>query len=678
MIVLARVEIWDRLNTTKLADLWVEDGNGFQRNFDDLKSAGEKLGESGSGSVTIQRDHPAAEFAVPGNVVRLCAKVDDEDPVPVWAWTISEHDDTLVTLKQKDETIVLEGPGLLERWAASVVAPWIEGRPISQDRVWNWAAPRGFDDSGWSTTSYVQSRSTIDLQWPTMYPVSPDGASMLWSSPSSITQAPGSLLFRVTVEPDHDCDVVAFHSADDTADAWVDGVLLNRQAIVYPDHSGWVKTWREVPSLSAGPHVFGYRAVNLAVGGAYFMGTIMETNGATVIGDPLTSTGDGTWKWFDAGNAPTPGFTAPQIVEMLLDEAQARGELEGWSVEAHGDFDNIPEFSCRVGASYREVLDALMAADLDVGVDVEGLVLHLWPPFERGDAHRFDFWEDDLDVLSVATTDDVVTAVLIVWSDGATWVERGDHPVLGRVSKSLSLGSVTDLNTVLRVGEAYLDSHAEPSRSVVASIENIDLVPGVQWGVGDWGGVMGEALRCVGLTWTVERDGRLTPVPEFGSISSLRRRTYQLTLDRLTSRFESPLSASVLTSKSLVMSGYPSSSDWTWSWSGSVDDLEELDDPEKPAQPKSPDTVRRLWLVTAEVSEGDLPDAWGDTTIRIVKNGATLNSLYDVTLTTTVAKVQKQIWAYETCSPSDQFTIQIIEFGGHVDGAVTISHCDAV
>lgn len=36
------------------------------------------------------------------------------------------------------------------------------------------------------------------------------------------------------------------------------------------------------------------------------------------------------------------------------------------------------------------------------------------------------------------------------------------------------------------------------------------------------------------------------------------------------------------------------------------------------------------------------------------------------------------IWAYETCSPSDQFTIQVIEFGGHMDGAIVISHCDAV
>jgi len=56
-----------------------------------------------------------------------------------------------------------------------------------------------------------------------------------------------------------------------------------------------------------------------------------------------------------------------------LDEAQARGELTGWTLDFDDTIDTdgntwqvVPEFSCRVGDSLYQVLDKLSGSWIDV------------------------------------------------------------------------------------------------------------------------------------------------------------------------------------------------------------------------------------------------------------------------------------------------------------------------
>lgn len=148
-------------------------------------------------------------------------------------------------------------------------------------------------------------------------------------------------------------------------------------------------------------------------------------------------------------------------------------------------------------------------------------------------------------------------------------------------------------------------------------------------------------------------------------------------VDRLVASYDSPSSAALQSDKRLLVSGYPSGGQFTWPWGGDVDKLND-DDPDKPSQVGRVETMSRLWKFEVEIDPGDLPDAWGTTTIRLLKNGTVLNVLYNLDLTTTVARVETQIWAYEVVSPGDRLQVQASAQGGHVDGRVTLHYCDAI
>lgn len=672
----ARLEIRDADNDTLLAPMWDVDGDGFQRNFDSIPPTGEKLNESGSGGFVIQEDHPAAEHAVPGNVVRVLS-----DTTPLYSFTISERDHTRIAKRQPERAIRVKGRDLLERWADSTVDPWIAGRPISADRIWNWAAPRGFDDSAWGTAEYVQTR-TVDPVWPEAYPVAPLFAAQVWTAAYADPQPLGSTLWRRTFTLASDADVAIFQAADDAANMWANGVVLNRHSTVYPDTAGWQKTWREVPPFSAGTHVVGFEAFNYG-GPAYFMASALTVvNG--VLDSPVFSTGDGDWVWFDPGSGAKPGFTAPEIVDMLLDEAQARGELLGWTITAHGTHASIEEFSVRVGSTYRDVLDQIATAHCDIAADPEGLELHLWPKGDKGTTTAVSVTTDQITVLQQIDSDDICNSVQGVWADGSRRVARTPHPTLGVKSRSQQLGSFTDPAAVDAWLELYLDAWEEPAPSIVGDVRDlVGAEAGVDYLTGDTLELNGVSVLCVGITWTVDRTGELVPHPEFDSLVGLRRREMTRSLDRMASQFASPASASLLTSQPLLLSGHPATQEWTWSWADDIEGALNEVDPEKPWQVKRAERTQRIYKIAIEIDPADLPDAFGDTKVRFLKNGTTINSLYDVTLTTAIARAETLVWGYETILSTDRIQPQVLDVGGsvgggHVDGTITMGLADPV
>jgi hypothetical protein len=667
----ARVEIWNPANDTRLAEAYDLDAELNQRNIDDLPPTSSKLNDDGSGGIVLQEDHPAADVAVAGNVVRVLS-----DTEPVCAFTIKERDHTQIARVHRERVIELSGDGLLERFDHSTVDPWTPGRPVSIDRAWNFAAPRGFDDSGWSTTNYYQTRVAEPL-WPVAYPVAPVFAAQLWTRPTASSQPIGSTLWRRPFSLDDEYDLAIFQAADDAANMWADGVLLNRHSIVWPDTSGWQKSWREVPPFSAGDHVAAFEAFNHG-GPAFFMSTALTVLGGVAV-DAVFSTGDDQWLWLDYP-AEKPGFTAPAIMQMLLDEAHARLELLGWTIAVHGTHPNIPEFSVRIGTTYREVLDMFAASRCDIAADLEGLVLHMWPKGQIGTITSVDVPDSLINRLQRIDNDDICTSAQGVWAEGSKRVTRSAHPTLGVRSKSFQLGSYVDPDAVEQALELYLDAHEVPAPSIVAELEDIEgAVAGVDYKVGDTIDLAGTPVVVAGITWTVDqRTGDLIPNPEFESLVAVRRQEALRAIDQLSSQFESPATAALLTAQPLLLSGHPSTTEWEWTWADDIEDALNEIDPEKPWQIHRAETPQRFHKFSIEVDPDDLPDAWGTTKVQLLKNGAVINTLYDLSLTTTIARAEVLIWAFETITPADAIQVKAVEVGGHVDGTITAGLADPV
>lgn len=665
----ARLEIWNPSNTTKLGDLWTVDGNGNQRNFDDIDATGFKLNEFGSGGVTIQQDHPNAALLTAGNVVRLCA-----GSTPVYAWRIASKTAKNITGKHVERVIEPKGFGLWKDWYWSIVGPWHYGRPISVDRVFNWASPP-LNTSSWMTQLFLQDRTGTTPGWPRAMPIAPLFAAWVWSRSTSASQPVGSSLFRRPFTLDADKMIGVYVAGDNAFEVWIDGVLLERNSSVDPDTSSWEETWRVAIPLTAGSHHLGIKVDNWGAWASLLAAAFTVTTAG--LDEPLFSTNAepaGGWLGLDYPN-PLPGFTAPQILQLLLTEAQARGELTGWSLTTHGTHSQIPEFPTRVGARYTDVIDALTATYLDVEADTSGLNLHLYPKDGLGSATSVV-----VDVKELATISDgeIVNAVLGVWADGVRWrQDAGSISTYGRFADSVSLGSMTDLVAVDEALDAYLAANAYPTVSVVGEVvDATGKTAGVDYGVGDTLTVAGETQRCSGLTWTVKRNGDLVPMPEWESPVLIRRRERERAYERQIAMFDSPASSAILSKDPLTLIGRPASDEWTWSWSDDIEDALNEVDPDKPWQVKQVDHTQRLWEFSIECDPNDLPDAWGDTIVTIMKDGVELHTAYRVKLTTVKARDALQIWGYETVFAGDRIQVACIEAGGHVDGAITLKRAD--
>lgn len=668
----ARLQIWNPANTSKLADIWDLDPSLQQRNFQELETTGYKLNEAGSGGFVLQQDHPAvlAGHIAPLNVVRVYAGNN-----LVHAYRISRRNKMRVSKRQSQRTLKVEGDGLLADFAEVLVGPWHGGRPNSPDRIWNWASPP-LDLTGWSNQLYFQTR-TVAPSWPALFPVAPNYAGWVLPRSYALNQPSGDYLMRYRYTLDAAGDVFYCMSADDTFDFWVDGVNIERDNTVPPDTSAWAETYRVVVPHTAGTHDVAILVNNWAVS-AGLLFAAFKVNGDK-LGDVLFTshaTAAAGWYGYDV-SATKPGFTAPQIIQMLITEAQARGAIPGWTVQVHGTHPNIEEFSARVGTPMSEVISSLSEGWCDVEADLQGLKLHVYPKDDLGSASGVTTNVVELEQLDDAK---VTTAALGVYADGYRW--RTDATAIsnyGRKESAVTLGSVTSAAAVDQILDDYLAANKDPVSSFAAKVTDVaNAVAGVDYRVGDTVSVDGETLRCVGLSWQVHRNGDLIPYPEFESPVLVRRRELERSIDRQVSSFSSAASAPLLSMRPLIISGRPSYETWNWSWSDDIEDALNEVDPEKPWQVRQAKKTMRLASFKIQCDPDDLADAWGDTTVTIVVNGTELHPLFRVKLTTLIAEASIQIWGYTTISSDDRVQVQCLESGGHVDGTIELIVADAL
>lgn len=383
------VEVWDDENATLVGDL----PNSFSRRFQD------RLSDLGSGEVSVLVDDDDADLLVVGNHVRFLI-----DGQYAFTFVITQRDVVMVVEDEESAQVLkASGDGVASMLRTGVVYPHggVSSLPVADQRPFSWASPE-YDSSGWSPVVVQYDRIARQLVldpplhepwfppkgWPT--PLSVDWIWTRTRATDTSNQHPaGRCYFRKTITLGSAQTLMFFLAADDRARVFIDGKTVMDWTAEFPEDS-FLDCWRAGVPVSAGDHIIGIEAetytgnperprrgmVALAVHEAPTTGTYSDST--LVVGT------DSTWRCLDYPlyvPAPTPG----KVLETLLDEAQDRGALAGWtwSFTQTADSSGTPwdapyEFVARVGDDLVAVLKSLSQWAIDWHADPAGRRLHAW------------------------------------------------------------------------------------------------------------------------------------------------------------------------------------------------------------------------------------------------------------------------------------------------------------
>lgn len=373
-----KIEVWDRHNSTKIADTVIEREEGTP--WAPVSASGKlQLVGDGGGDLSLPDGHPSIGACTYRNVVRMI-RVDPE--------TLSEKRVASFTIQNRSEVLVAPSPhsrrdfncsgvGLIDRWNDGIILPWVDGKPQSNVRVWNYASPGlNLARAPWTTTVYQQVRDTHPMSRPTAYtdPVT----SYIWGrpDPEDENHPPEVHIFRkeftVTTPGVH----AFYHSGDDRFRSWVDGTELISELPDFPADVWWW-TYRAAVYLPAGNHVFAMLVQNDSGVGAAIM-NCWPTDGSSLVSPPLwvsgvdddpeNDFGDYIGEWWTANHTVTPtGHTGPEILQGVLDEFHSRNTALDLSLsmtdltkDSNGnDAVIVPEIAVQVGQPGGAVLAAL-------------------------------------------------------------------------------------------------------------------------------------------------------------------------------------------------------------------------------------------------------------------------------------------------------------------------------
>lgn len=499
----------------------------------------------GSGSFTAEfpipvegSDLTAYNLAAGGHLARVDIYVEeDETYVPAGLFRIEGRNRKYLA---KNETLVIKsaGRGVASDFERSVVYPYGgAGRiPWNSERLFNWAAPE-LDTDLWSAADIrdIQGlRASIGggigngeppfglngfpYTWPN--PLS----YWLWGQPPTLgLYAPGVYgdpagicYFQYKFSTDIELDVTFHVTADDLFVAALDAAPIidfsQREGDVTIAADGTRYRKLRIPP---GDHTFAAKVENLTrpgmntnggllnVAATYTINPFAATSpwGAlesfaflfTTVGVNINSPQHATqihgWRALAYPTAP-PGIPGGRIIDILVGEAQARGELVGWSV-VDTTTDQIPDFSVPVGSTIMEVLDRMVADGwIDWWVEPDALVLHVAPYGTKGSTVGATYTQG---VSLFAAEDDerwntARSRLLVGWSNGFTEVGAGAGAPAGMGPSTgfLSIGDGVDLAEVQRRSNANLAKLDDDSTGVSATIYAIDAdhTPWNAWGTG--------------------------------------------------------------------------------------------------------------------------------------------------------------------------------------------------
>ena len=390
------VEAWSANNGTYLGDL----DESFARSFQD------ELSGMGRGSVTVLSSSANAlldarvlrwkiatpeQLASTGGVYAFASRVESK------AWRYDQGEEST-------RGFTLSGRGLVSAFEDAIVFPYggTASRPSSDSRAFGWFSPELSTD-GWP--SAVTAHSGLAPNTRTVPPV-PDpwfppkgwssvlsGTDWIWSRFTGFGTLAGTSLFRSTFSLASADRVAIFYTASSRCRVWIDGVLITPGWTSEPNEESFVYAHRATPFLSAGTHYIAVEAESQAwtptlpgVSRGLLHVSVHSGGGvgATYSSGNLLLGTSSSWKCLDypaVWPAPTPG----RIMRTLLEEAQARGALTGWSLGCTDTVDsagqpwpNNQAHVFRVGQTYADVLRQMGDTSIEFAARPAGLVLDLW------------------------------------------------------------------------------------------------------------------------------------------------------------------------------------------------------------------------------------------------------------------------------------------------------------
>ncbi|GIV00840.1 MAG: hypothetical protein KatS3mg014_2455 [Actinomycetota bacterium] len=447
------------------------------------------VSEPGSGSVAVGVADPDASCLECGRIVtfdldgepvggflveRIEVDADPRDGLPSARLRRASGRSTLAVL---DHAIVYPEQG--------------SGRLSPSTRLMNFTSSDYEVRPPWTAAVQIKRQGDSTGQW--------DGAPLDWPDPDAYwiwaqAQGPGSdttppqpvgrCYFRTQFYVGSQTPVTIFITADDGYELYLDATLVAKETKAFM----WAETQTYDVLLDAGLHTIAVVGINIHrdsvstnVAGV-IVSVVERTEGGQSYGSVLVRT-DNTWAAL-AYPPRAPGMTPGKIMQVLLDEAQARGALPGVDYlasplrDSHGNPWTFEwDLELQVGIPLLQV--ARMFGEL--GVDVEMLNpmgLALFPRGTRDWSSSIRFTAADVHERSFTIACPSVTTLLSAFHTGDvpanfqandTYLERADAAALaahGRLEAFASLGSAASPDMASEESDAILRDNAWPKETV--------------------------------------------------------------------------------------------------------------------------------------------------------------------------------------------------------------------
>lgn len=347
----------------------------------------DQLNDTGEASIVLQNDDPDLASVDYSDIVQF--RLDLGGKFDMLVERIERV--AIAPGEEHDEVTTLSGRGSLARFEEAIVAQV----PFSTAdvRYFNFATPE-LDDSAWTAATQNQlGQGGAGDPWQS-YPTDwPDASAYwIWSELSDIGDFtdPGDVYFRRTVTVGSTNIYRIFATADNAFELWVDGSLRLTSLTSGAAAFTWQQTFTVDVLLEAGDHVFAVRATNYDpapgatdnpasfIASVYLVGTLGETTATNLVRT------NNSWEMV-AYPADPPGFTAGGVLQQLVDEAKARGALDGLALDFDEDVDTdnvawplTSDISVQVGLDLLSIIRQLCETYMDVGMLPGSFILRAW------------------------------------------------------------------------------------------------------------------------------------------------------------------------------------------------------------------------------------------------------------------------------------------------------------
>ena len=494
------------------------------------------LSEPGSGQIVLQNDDTdLASFVGDGDDLVLLRYAGQAAFMLMCESSVRE----VVPIEEEaGETTTWTGRGHLALLERAEVYPTggVGRRPIEDDRPFNWTSP-ALDDSGWALATTMNTAGGAKTGWnggpgPYFDADFPDNTALvLWASSGAATTAPtGACYFRQDITVPTAGLHTIYLATDNHGDLYVDGQLI-------VESDDFVEMTQLSIELSVGTHLVAVRGFNDALGTdnandpAGITWAIYSTNPATGADLALIAHSDATCRIVEYPPEP-PGMTPGQVMNVVLDECQARGILTGivrtWTDDVDSDGVAWPfvDIATKTGTDLLTFFREMAATHIDFWLEPGTLRLFAYDLAGRGATRAITLAAgSNITSMSLRRSASPIDAVLARWHGG--WAERtdpGSITTYGRREVTLGLGALDSLAEVYRVTDAHLTVFATPRLEYTIGVHpsgDTDR-PYRTWRVGDTltipdgsGGTV--AGRAFGFPVSEDdRTGRALIVAQFG------------------------------------------------------------------------------------------------------------------------------------------------------------------